>query len=86
MEQNLEWMDEYVDSVPTGQKLYKFICFFLGRKKKKLTYKEIFLIISELNRTRMGLEEAKKYALTYILNTYKYLNNKLPEGMYFEYE
>ena len=75
------WMEDRVQSVEHSNWLYKLCCFFLGRKKTNLTYKELFLVIYGINRRKMGDKEAKTYAMNEILKTYKFHNNKLPNGI-----
>ena len=45
----MEWFDEKVERVKDDKFLYKFICFFLGGPKKRLSYKELFILIYGLN-------------------------------------
>ena len=75
------WMEETVQSVEHANWLYRFCCFLLGKKKKKLTYKELFLLLYGINRRKMGDKEAKTFAMNQILKTYKFHNNKLPNGI-----
>ena len=39
---DIEWMEETIHKVPSNQLLYKIICFCLGRRKKKISYKELY--------------------------------------------
>ncbi len=78
---NLRWMDIKVIDVPKNKRLYKFACWFLGKKEEKMSYKELYIFFYGLNKGRLGEYEAKKKALNKILEIYKYLNkNKLPKG------
>lgn len=72
-------MDEKIKDVPIRKRLYKFICFCLF-KRKGLTYKEMYIILSNLNKKSMGEENSKKHAMIEILAIYKYNNNKLPDN------
>ena len=78
---DLSWMEEKVNSVEHANWLYNLCCFLLGKRKEKLSYRELFLIIYGLNKRKIGEEEAKKYAINQILKTYKYHNNKLPKDI-----
>lgn len=74
---NLSWMEEMVEKLPSNNFLYKIICFFTFRKK--LTYKELYAMLENVNRKRLGEEESKKFALIRILATYKFNNNVFPK-------
>ena len=78
----MDWFDELVPRIESGNWLYNFICFCVGKRKQKLSYKEIYMILVELNRNALGLEKAKKASIIRVLNIYKYLHDgKLPEGV-----
>lgn len=74
---NLSWMEEKVKKLPSNNFLYKIICLFTF--KKKLTYKELYAMIENINRKRLGDKESKKFALIRILATYKFNNNVFPK-------
>lgn len=74
MAENFEWMNEHIDRVPKKNGLYKFACFFLGRRKTKLTYKEMYLILANINR-KAGEKGSKEFAFKKIIEIYKFLNN-----------
>ena len=57
----MEWLNEKVESLPNGNKLYKIICFLLGKRKKKMNYKEIYLIVQRLNEKRLGKEKSYEF-------------------------
>jgi len=73
--EKIEWFDEHIKDVPNNKKLYKFMCFFLF-KKKGLTYKEMYLILEFLKRKKLG-EKSKESAMLEIVEIYKYNQNKL---------
>lgn len=76
----MEWFDEKIERIKDDKFLYKFICFFLGGPKKRLSYKELFVLIYGLNRRKLGEEKSKKLAMNRILKIYKDLhNNNLPK-------
>lgn len=77
MEENLSWLNEDVLQFKNGSKIYNFICFFLRRKLK---YKELYLILYTLNEKKLGKELSKKKTLQKVLEIYKENNNKLPEN------
>lgn len=77
-----EWFHETITDVKGSSRLYKFICFMLGKRKKKMTYQEMYAFLYELNRKKLGKEAAKKKALNRILVIYKGLhNNNLPKEL-----
>ena len=79
--QNEEWLDESIIEIKGSETLYKIICFLMGRRKKKLTYKELFVLIYGLNRKKYGEKKSKELAMLRILQIYKDLHdNKLPNG------
>jgi len=78
----MDWMTEIVPDIKGSSKLYKFLCFFLGRRKTKLTYQELYLFLYSLNAKKMGWENARKRALERVLEIYKENNNNnLPKGL-----
>lgn len=76
-----EWLNETVVSVPYYNWLYKIVCFLFGKRKKKMTYQELFLLLYGLNRNKVGDKKAKEMALYKIVEFYKTINNKLPNGI-----
>lgn len=69
---NINWFDDKIASIPKNNWLYKMACIFLC--KKKLSYKEMYLILQRLNK-HLGENESKKIAMTEIINIYNF-NNK----------
>lgn len=76
-----EWLNEKIIKIPHYNWLYQIICFLMFRGRRKLSYKDLFLLIYGTNRTKMMDKEAKEYALYKIVEMYKKLNNKLPNGI-----
>lgn len=75
---DMSWMDRRVDSVPSNNWLYRLSCVFLLRKR--LTYKELYLILVRLNEKRLGEEKSKERCFNEILKIYKHNNNnELPK-------
>ena len=80
MDKNLEWMEEVISDVPTNKKVFNFIKFILGRRKKGLTYKELYIMYTHIyDFKRVELSEVKKKAMETILEIYHYNNEKYPE-------
>lgn len=77
-----DWFDEYIKNVPSKKKLYKFMCFFLG-KRNGLKYKEMYMLIEFLNRKQLK-KQSKEYAMLKVVALYKFNNNKLPYGFNLE--
>lgn len=69
----MSWIDTPCQDVPLHKKWYKFICFMAGRRKKKLTYKEIYIILCNINK-KDGEEqkEVQRSAIKQIINIYTY--------------
>lgn len=77
---NLEWMNEPIPNIEKGNWMYSIICFLMGRRKKKLTYREYMMLLYELNRKKLGENESNKRAIIRSLDIYKYHHNgNLPE-------
>lgn len=77
---NLSWMDEKVTHVVRNNWLYGVVCWFLGKKETKMSYKELYLLIYGLNKRRLGETQSKIYAIAKIISIYKNLhNNKMPK-------
>lgn len=72
---NFSWLNEEVSSVNNRDRIYKLICFFIRRK---LTYKELYIILSNLNKKKLGSQLSKEKALEKVVEIYKKNNNKLP--------
>jgi hypothetical protein len=52
----------------------------MGRRKKKLTYKEYMMLSYGLNRKKLGEDESMNKAINKVLELYKYHHNgSLPE-------
>lgn len=82
---NIDWLNEKIDRIENDKFLYKFICFLLGGPKHRLTYKEVYLILYNLNKKSLGEEKAKKKSIAKILQIYKNLhNNELPNGIEYD--
>ena len=72
------WLNEKILKIPHHNWLYQIICFLMFRGRRKLSYKDLFLLIYGTNRNKMG---DKEFALYKIVELYKKLNNKLPNGI-----
>lgn len=74
------WWNEFVENVPTKKWLYKIITFLLAGRK--LTYRELYIILLEINGGNKVDEKSKlvkKKCFERILEIYKFNKNKLPE-------
>ena len=76
---DLSWMEEKLETVPVKQKLYKFICFISFRRKRKFTFKEMFVMMRNLNK-KFGERESSEIAMYKTLELYNYQNGKYPAG------
>lgn len=72
---NLDWFNEKVESLEHNNGLYKFVCFFLG--KKRLSYKELYIILCRLNENKLK-ENTKSIVMDNIIKLYYFNNNKMP--------
>ena len=78
MEQNLEWTNERLLKLPRNNFIYFLFCLFTLRPRKKMTYKEMYLLISEINRKTLGQENSNKLAFKRIMDFYEYNNGNRP--------
>lgn len=78
MEKDLEWTNEHLKRLPRNNFLYSLFCLFTFRLRRKMTYKEMYLIIAEVNRKRLGEEKAKKLAFKRIMDFYEFNNGNRP--------
>jgi len=78
----MEWLNDIIKDVPSKKKFYLFIKLFLF-KWKGLRYKEMYLILKTLYKTKQIDEEiANKKAFEEIVRIYYYNNNKsYPKGL-----
>lgn len=77
----MDWFEERVPNVGKHNWIYNIVCFLLFSRRKKLSYKQIYLLIYELNKKNLGEKEAKELALIRVLDIYKYLHEgNMPEG------
>lgn len=72
-----KWLDEKVEKLDGGNGLYKLICAM--RCGKKLTYKQLLLLLCDINRKKYSDKDVVKKVLPHIIECYKYNNGKLPE-------
>ena len=76
-----DWLNEKIDRIPYCNWLYQLCCFLMFRWRRKLNYKEMFLLLYGLNRDKVGNQEAKKISLYKTIELYKANNNRLPKGV-----
>lgn len=78
-----EWLQERIPKLDKMNWLYQFVCFFMGKRKNKLTYKDMYILLYGLNRNNIKNEkEVKELSMLKVLEIYKSLhNNKLPNGI-----
>ena len=75
----MEWFDEKIEYLNGDRFLYKLVCFFLGGPKRRLSYKELYILLYYINKKKLGEENAKKRAMNKILKVYSHFhNNELP--------
>lgn len=71
----IKWMDETIYDVPSNRFLYRLACFLLGKRKKKLTYNELYLFYKNVYG-----EEKKEDAVKALLEIYKWNTGHYPEN------
>lgn len=78
MEPVFVWADEPLKKLPKNNFMYFLFCLLTFRPRKKMTYKEMFLVIAEVNRKILGKEAADKLAFQRIMDFYEYNNGHRP--------
>ena len=78
-EKDVEWMNEKVAKIDSHRFFYWFVCFFMLKLRKKMTYKELFLLYYGIHRKSLGDGDAKRKALQSILKIYKENNGDYPK-------
>lgn len=77
------WLDETLENLPHQKRFYRFLCFITGKRKKKFTYKEWYVILRALNGNTESddNDKGKSFALEQIVKLYKFNNNRYPENI-----
>ena len=79
MKNNIAWMEEIIEDVPSNRMLFTIFKFFLGKLKKGITYKELYIIYTNMYNFKNTTEsEIKEEALKHVMEIYYYNNGKLP--------
>lgn len=74
---DVKWINETIDRLPNHNFIYKIVCFFVGHK---LTYKEMYAMLYELNRKQFG-DRARELSINKIIEIYRELHdNNQPKG------
>lgn len=58
----MEWIDDIAVRKGHGPIQFRIAAFLMGKFRKGLTYKEVFLLVYGLNKRKHGESEAKKIA------------------------
>ncbi len=76
----MEWFDEKIEYIEGDRFIYKLVCFFLGGFKRRLSYKELYILLYNINKQKLGEENAKRLSMNKILKIYSHFhNNELPK-------
>lgn len=78
MEPVFLWADEPLKKLPKNNFMYFLFCLLTFRPRRKMTYKEMYLVIAEVNRKILGKEAADKLAFQRIMDFYEYNNGHRP--------
>ena len=77
-EKDFEWVKTWIDTkcpaVPEHSKWYKFICWMAFRPKKKFTYKEVYILLCNINKAKEEekQKDVQRNAMEQIINIYKW--------------
>lgn len=75
----MEWFNEKIEYIKGDKFLYKLVCFCLKGPKKRLSYKELYILLYSLNKGLLGDKNAKKKSIERIVEIYKsHHDNKEP--------
>ena len=78
MNEKIKWMEEIVEDVPTNKTLFKLFKFLTGRRKKGITYKELYVIYTNMyNFKKSDILIVRQRAMENVLAIYYYNNKKL---------
>lgn len=67
----IEWINEKAENIPGHKFMYFLIRLLTLSLRKKLTYKELFLVYYGIHREKIGDMEAKKLAFERIKQVYE---------------
>ena len=67
-------MKEKIPYIPNGDWIYKVVCFILGKRKQKMSYQELYLLLKHLNEKALGEEVAAKKSMERILDIYRHFH------------
>ncbi len=73
------WADEPLKKLPKRNFMYFLFCLITLRPFKKMTYKEMYLFMSEVNRKTLGKEMADRLAFQRIIDFYEYNHGEKPK-------
>lgn len=71
----IEWMNETIENVPRNNFWYRVVCFLIGKRKKKMTYKEMYIFYTN---TYKDDDLCKEKAMDILLEIYFFNNNRYP--------
>lgn len=78
MNPDFGWADEPLKKLPKNNFMYFLFCLFTFRLRKKMTYKEMYLIMSEINRKTLGKKKSDELAFRRIMDFYEFNNGHRP--------
>ncbi len=78
MEPIFEWTNEQLPKLPRNNFMYFLFCLVTLRPKRKMTYREMYLLIAEVNRKTLGEQRAKELAFQRIIDFYEYNHGYRP--------
>lgn len=71
----IKWMNETIENVPRNNFWYKIVCFLMGKRKTKMTYKEMYIFYTN---TYEKDDLCKEKAMDILLEIYYFNNKKYP--------
>lgn len=75
---DLAWTAERLPRLPRNNFWYFLMCLLALRPRRRMTYAEMYLLMVETNRKRLGEEKAKRLAFKRITDFYEYNNGDRP--------
>lgn len=70
---DISWLDKTIKNVPKNKFLFNILKFFLGKWKKGITYRELYMVYTNIyNISNTIPSEIKNKAMQVIINLYTY--------------
>lgn len=73
LDDSMAWVDDVIKTVPNNKILFNILKFILGKRKKGITYRELYVIYTNIYNFKNTIpSEVKNKAMKTIINIYTY--------------